>query len=239
MIPSSRVLPAALAAFTLAACDRPASETDATDTATPPPATQAIAPPAGAPVPRAPDVFRVRFETSKGPFVVEARRSWSPHGVDRFHQLVTAGYYDNNRFFRVVPGFIVQFGMHGDPEVNRSWDALRIPDDPVVQQNRRGTVTFAKPMAPNARTTHLFINYADNFNLDEMGFSPIGSVVEGMSVVDSIFPGYQEGPQQDAIAAEGNAYLDRQFPNLDFIRSARILPATTTDQTARPDTAKP
>lgn len=239
MTSSARFPSAALVALALIACDRPASDTPATDTATAPPSTQAIAPPAGAPVPRAPDVFRVRFETSKGPFVVEARRSWSPHGVDRFHQLVTAGFYDNNRFFRVVPGFIVQFGMHGDPEVNRSWDALTIPDDPVVQQNRRGTVTFAKPMAPNARTTHLFINFADNLNLDEMGFSPIGTVVEGMSVVDSIFPGYQERPDQGAIAAEGNAYLDRQFPNLDFIRTARLVSQVTADSAARPDSARP
>lgn len=239
MISFSRFLPGALVALALTACDRPASDTRATDTTQPSTSTQAVAPPAGAPVPRAPDVFRVRFETSKGPFVVEARRSWSPHGVDRFHQLVTAGFYDNNRFFRVVPGFIVQFGMHGDPEVNRSWDALTIPDDPVVQQNRRGTVTFAKPGVPNSRTTHLFVNYADNLSLDEMGFSPIGTVIEGMGVVDSIYAGYGENPGQPQIEAEGNAYLERDFPNLDFIRTARILPQATADSSARRDSARP
>ncbi|HSA54859.1 MAG TPA: peptidylprolyl isomerase [Gemmatimonadaceae bacterium] len=223
----------------VAACDRPASETPGADSAAAPPADQAVAPSAGSPAARAPDVFRVRFETSRGSFVVEARRAWSPNGVDRFHQLVSSGFYDNNRFFRVVPGFIVQFGMHGDPEVNRSWDALTIPDDPVVQQNRRGTVTFAKPDAPNARTTHLFINYADNLSLDAMGFSPIGTVVEGMSVVDNIFPGYEQRPQQPLIAAEGNEYLQREFPDLDFIRTARIVPLATADSTARRDSTRP
>ena len=139
----------------------------------------------------------------------------------------------------IVPGFIVQFGMHPDPEVNRSWDALTFPDDPVVQQNRRGTVTFAKPTAPNSRTTHLFINYADNFNLDEMGFSPIGTVVEGMSVVDSIYPEYGERPRQEIIAAQGNAYLEREFPNLDFIRSARVVPSATADSASRSQGARP
>ena len=129
--------------------------------------------------------------------------------------------------------------MHPDPEVNRSWDALTFPDDPVVQQNRRGTVTFAKPTAPNSRTTHLFINYADNFNLDEMGFSPIGTVVEGMSVVDSIYPEYGERPRQEIIAAQGNAYLEREFPNLDFIRSARVVPSATADSASRSQGARP
>lgn len=235
----TRVLPAALVSLGLTACDRPASDAPATDTTSPPASPQAVAPPAGSPVPRAPDVFRVRFETSKGPFVIEARRSWSPNGVDRFHQLVTAGYYDNNRFFRVLPGFIVQFGMHGDPAVNRTWDSLTIADDPVVQQNRRGTVTFAKPMSPNSRTTHLFINYADNLNLDGMGFSPIGTVVEGMAVVDSIYAGYGENPQQNRIAAEGNAYLNREFPNLDFIRTARLVPQAAADSASRPGSGTP
>jgi peptidyl-prolyl cis-trans isomerase A (cyclophilin A) len=181
-------------------------------------------------------MFRVRFETSRGTFVVEAQRAWSPNGVDRFHQLVSSGFYDNNRFFRVVPGFVVQFGIHGDPSVARQWEQLAIPDDPVVQSNRRGTLTFATA-GPNTRTTQLFINFADNLNLDAMGFSPFGRVIEGMDVVDRIHAGYGERPEQGRIATEGNAYLEREFPELDFIRTARVLPQTVADSTARPDSA--
>lgn len=193
----------------------------------------------GEPTPRAPEVFRVRFETSRGPFVVEARRAWAPNGVDRLYQLVTSGYYDNNRFFRVVPGFVTQFGMHGDPEVNAAWERLTIPDDPVVESNRRGTVTFASAMRPGTRTTQLFINLADNMNLDGMGFPPIGMVVEGMSVVDLLHGGYGDGPpmgtgpDQMRIANEGNAYLEREFPRLDFIRTARLVEAAADSNAGR------
>jgi peptidyl-prolyl cis-trans isomerase A (cyclophilin A) len=228
------VAPALSLVLAVAACDRPASETPAADTTAG--TTQAPAPAAAEPAPRAPDVFRVRFETSRGVFVVEARRAWSPNGADRFHQLVTSGFYDNNRFFRVLPGFVVQFGIHGDPAVARQWEGLAIPDDPVVQNNRRGTVSFATG-GPNTRTTQLFINYADNLNLDAMGFSPIGRVIEGMGVVDRIYPGYSERPDQRRITAEGNAYLEREFPELDFIRTARIVSPVVADSTTRPDSA--
>lgn len=184
--------------------------------------------------PPAPSVFYVRFETSKGPFVVEAHRDWAPHGVDRFHQLVQNQYFDNVRFFRVISSFMAQFGMHGEPKVNATWDKLPIPDDSVVESNRRGYVSFAMEMSgPNTRTTQLFINTVNNRPLDEMGFAPIGRVVEGMAVVDSLFADYGDappggqGPDQTRITAEGNAYLEREFPKLDFIRTARVVSDST------------
>jgi peptidyl-prolyl cis-trans isomerase A (cyclophilin A) len=189
----------------------------------PPPQGSDTAPraPSGAATP-APDSFRVAFETTRGTFVVDVIRAWSPRGVDRFHELVNAGYFTNVAFFRVLPGFVAQFGMHGDPAVNRRWDERQIPDDPVVQSNKRGTIVFATA-GPNTRATQFFINYSDNARLDAMGFSPFGRVVEGMRVVDSIYGGYGEAPDQARIAAEGNTYLKREFPRLDYIKSARIL----------------
>ncbi len=177
---------------------------------------------------RAPSVFLTRFETSKGPFVIETRRSWAPRGADRFHQLVRSGFFDNTRFFRVVTSFMVQFGVHGDPEVNAAWEALTIPDDSVTQSNRRGFVSFAMA-GPDTRTTQVFINLIDNVRLDEMGFAPFGQVVEGMEVVDSLFADYGDGPpsgfgpDQTRLMKEGNAYLEREFPRLDFVRTARII----------------
>jgi peptidyl-prolyl cis-trans isomerase A (cyclophilin A) len=176
----------------------------------------------------APDSFRVAFETSRGRFVVDANRAWAPRGVDRFHYLVRQGFYDGVRFYRVLPGFIVQFGLHGDPAVSKTWEEREFADDPFAQSNRRGTVTFATA-GPNTRTTQLFINTADNLNLDGMGFTPIGTVVEGMDVVDGLYAEYGEGapdgpgPDQQRIVDEGNAYLTRQFPKLDHIRTARIV----------------
>ena len=181
----------------------------------------------------APSVFYVRFETSKGPFVVEAHRDWAPHGVDRFHQLVQSQYFDNVGFFRVVSSFMAQFGMHGDPTVNAAWENLTIPDDSVVQSNRRGYVSFASLSTPNSRTTQLFISTVNNRPLDEMGFAPIGRVVEGMAVVDSLYADYGDappggqGPDQTRITAEGNGYLEREFPKLDFIRTARVVSDST------------
>lgn len=181
---------------------------------------------------RAPAVFRVRFETSKGPFVVEARRALAPLGVDRFYQLTRSGFFDNVRFFRAVPGFMVQFGVHGDPKVNAAWDALAIADDTVAQSNTRGTLTFAMA-GPNTRTTQMFINLVDNGSLDSQGFAPIGQVVEGMAVIDSLHMGYGDGPpmgfgpDQGRIMQEGNAYLERDFPKLDFIRTARLVGDST------------
>ena len=213
-------LASAAAMLLLAACDRstPAPADTATPAPTPPP------PAAPAPVAAAPAQFRVRFETSRGPIVVLAHRDWSPNGVDRLYQLVEQGYYDDARFFRVVPEFIVQFGMHGDPATNTRWTAQKVMDDPVKESNRRGMVTFAMIQGtPNSRTTQLFINLRDNAMLDQMGFPPIGEVVEGMSVVDALHSGYGETPQQGLIDAEGNAYLKRQFPKLDFVRTAKVV----------------
>jgi peptidyl-prolyl cis-trans isomerase A (cyclophilin A) len=170
----------------------------------------------------APDAFRVAFETTRGNFVVDVIRAWSPRGVDRFHELVNAGYFTDVAFFRVLPGFVAQFGMHGDPAVNRRWGDRPILDDPVVQSNKRGTIVFATS-GPNTRGNQFFINYSDNTRLDGRGFSPFGRVVEGMSVVDSIYADYGETPDQSRIAAQGNAYLKQQFPRLDYIKSARIV----------------
>jgi peptidyl-prolyl cis-trans isomerase A (cyclophilin A) len=177
---------------------------------------------------RAPATFRARFETSKGIFVIEVRRDWAPLGADRFYNLVKSGYYDGVRFFRVIPGFMAQFGIHGDPRVSAAWRDARIPDDPVRQRNARGMVTFATA-GPGTRTTQLFINYRDNNPLDGMGFAPFGRVVEGMEVVDRLYGGYGEGapggrgPDQGRIQAEGNAYLERAFPELDQVRRATIV----------------
>lgn len=183
----------------------------------------------------APSVFRVRFETSKGTFVLEAHRAWAPLGADRLYQLVQSRFFDNTRFFRAITGFMVQFGLHGDPEVNAAWQNLAIRDDSVAQSNQRGTMSFAT-MGPGTRTTQVFINLVDNRSLDEMGFSPVGMVIEGMAVVDSLYAGYGEGypggfgPDQARIMSEGNAYLEREYPKLDFIRTARLVdPAGVTD----------
>jgi peptidyl-prolyl cis-trans isomerase A (cyclophilin A) len=214
-------IPSAALLVLIAACDRPAPPPADSATATPP------APPAATtPAVAAPAVFRVRLETSRGPIVIEARRDWSPNGVDRFFQLVESGYYDDVRFFRVVPGFVVQFGMHGDPATNAKWVGQQVIDDPVKQSNRRGMVTFAQAQGvPNSRTTQLFVNLQDNAGLDAGGFAPIGEVVEGMSVIDALYSGYADEPtgRQGEIAAEGNAYLNRTFPKLDFIRTARVV----------------
>jgi peptidyl-prolyl cis-trans isomerase A (cyclophilin A) len=186
-------------------------------------------PPAEAMNERAPDTVRVRFETTKGPFVVEAYRAWAPHGVDRFYQLVKMGFYNDTRFFRVIGGFMAQFGVSGDPGVTAAWQDRSLPDDPVGHTNERGTVTFAAKSAPNSRTTQLFISYRDNSNLDASGFSPIGKVIEGMSVVDSLYSGYGEGapdgngPDQMRATAEGNTYLDAAFPKLDRITKAELI----------------
>lgn len=170
----------------------------------------------------APASYRVRFETSAGAFTVEVTRAWAPLGADRFYNLVRHGFFDGTRFFRVVPGFVVQFGLSGDPAISARWRTASIPDDPVLQHNTRATVTFATA-GPATRTTQMFINFGDNTRLDGMGFSPLGSVVEGMDVVDRIYAGYGEQPDQGRIEMQGNAYLRSQFPKLDSIAHATVV----------------
>jgi peptidyl-prolyl cis-trans isomerase A (cyclophilin A) len=177
----------------------------------------------------APAVYRVDVDTSKGPFVIEVHRDWAPIGADRFYNLVKSGFFTDVRFFRVVEGFMVQFGIHGDPRVSAAWKNARIKDDPVRVSNKRTFVTFATA-GPNTRTTQVFINFGDNSNLDRQGFAPFGQVVSGMKAVDSLFSAYGEGapqgrgPDQSRIQAEGNAYLTGSFGNLDYIKKATIEP---------------
>ncbi len=184
---------------------------------------------AGAPYGEAQAEFRVLFETTKGNFVVELIREWSPKGVDHFYRLVEIGYYADVAFFRVIGGFMVQFGIHGDPEINTVWADANVDDEPVKASNKRGFLTYAKSSRPNSRSTQLFINLVDNLSLDSMGFSPIGRVVEGMSVVDSLHSGYGEGaprgrgPSQQLFGEGGNSYLRKQFPKLDYIKRTVIL----------------
>lgn len=170
-----------------------------------------------------PETFQVRFETSCGDFVVEVQRKWAPKGADRFHQLVTAGYYDECRFFRVVPDFVVQWGINGNPAVYAKWKDNEIADDPVVQSNLTGFVTFATK-GPDTRTCQLFINTADNERLDALGFAPFGKVVEGMDVVKKINAEYGQKPNQLLIQEQGNEYLKSNFPKLDYIRKATVIP---------------
>jgi peptidyl-prolyl cis-trans isomerase A (cyclophilin A) len=166
--------------------------------------------------------FRVLLDTSKGPVVIDVDRSLAPIGAQHFYELVKAKYYDGSRFYRVVPGFVVQWGAAADPKVTQKWD-VTIKDDPVKGSNTRGTVAFAATGQPNSRTTHLFINLGDNTKLDAMGFAPIGKVTSGMNAVDNIYPGYGEAPNQNAIEEDGNAYLQKNFPQLDYIKTARIV----------------
>lgn len=179
---------------------------------------------------KSPETFKAQFDTTKGKFTVEVTRSLSPNGADRFYNLVRSGYFTDIAFFRVISGFMCQFGVHGDPAVSAKWREASMPDDAVKGSNVRGAITFATA-GPNTRTTQLFINFGDNRNLDGMGFSPFGKVIEGMDVVDKIYNEYGEGaprgrgPDQGRIQREGNAYLKKDFPNLDYIKSASIVPA--------------
>jgi len=170
----------------------------------------------------APATFRVNFDTSRGPIVIEVTRADAPLGADRFYNLVKANYFEGVRFFRVIPGFMAQFGLAADPAVSKTWD-VPIQDDPVKASNVRGTLTFAATGAPNSRSTQLFINFGDNSRLDSQRFAPFGKVVSGMEFVDQIYSGYGETPDQGRIEAEGNAYLEKEFPRLDYIRTARIV----------------
>jgi peptidyl-prolyl cis-trans isomerase A (cyclophilin A) len=177
---------------------------------------------------QAPAAYKVKFDTSVGEFVVQVTRDWAPNGADRFFNLVKNGFYDDARFFRAIPNFMVQFGIHADPAVSAVWQKAQIPVDPVKQSNKRGFVTYAMGASPSTRTTQVFINFRNNTNLDGMGFAPFGEVVTGMDVVDKISTVYGEGaprgkgPEQGRIQAEGNAYLIKSFPKLDYIKAATV-----------------
>jgi peptidyl-prolyl cis-trans isomerase A (cyclophilin A) len=177
---------------------------------------------------KAPETYKAKFDTSKGVFVVEVHRDWAPLGADRFYNLVRNGFYNNVRFFRVLTGFMAQFGMSGTPAVQKVWGApaQNLKDDPVKQSNKRGYITFANA-GPNSRSTQVFINMVDNTFLDPeaMHFAPFGQVVEGMDVVDMLYTGYgrQNVPDQSRITNEGNVYLTKEYPKLDFVKTATIV----------------
>ena len=176
----------------------------------------------------APATYTANFDTSAGAFVITVNREWAPHGADRFFNLVKNGFFNDVRFFRAIPNFMVQFGIHGTPSVATAWRSARLPVDKVVQSNRRGFVTYAMSGSPDTRTTQVFINFGDNANLDKLGFAPFGQVTSGMDVVDKIYTGYGagaprgSGPDQGRLQAEGNAYLMKSFPKLDYVKAATI-----------------
>jgi peptidyl-prolyl cis-trans isomerase A (cyclophilin A) len=183
---------------------------------------------------KAPATYKAKFDTTKGAFVITIHRDWAPHGADRFYNLVKNGYYDDVAFFRVIDGFMAQIGMNGKPDIQSAWDKARLQDDAVKESNKKGFVSFASAGA-NTRTTQFFINLGDNARLDKPGacgpgcaFPPIGEVTEGMNVVEQIYSGYGEGaprgrgPAQDRIRMEGNTYLKKEFPKLDYVKKATI-----------------
>lgn len=177
---------------------------------------------------QAPEVFQVNLDTSKGPVTIEVHRDWAPVGADHFYSLVKTGFYNDARFFRVVRNFVVQFGVSGDPQTNRLWSSVSLPDDPVKQHNTRSTITYAT-RGPNTRTTQVFINLKDNReSLDRTGFAPFGKVTAGMEAVDNFYNSYGDmpprgqGPDPSQIQLQGNAYLESRFPRLDYIRKATI-----------------
>lgn len=173
----------------------------------------------------APADYKAEFVTTKGNFVIEVHRDWAPVGADRFYNLVKNGFFSNAAFFRVVPNFMVQFGLSANPAVNKAWQNANLRDDPVKESNKRGYITFAQTSAPNSRSTQVYINFKDNTFLDSQRFAPFGEVVEGMDVVDKITSQYGETPDQGKITDEGDGYISKNFPNIDKIKSARILPA--------------
>jgi peptidyl-prolyl cis-trans isomerase A (cyclophilin A) len=172
----------------------------------------------------APATYKVKFATTKGDFVVTVNRSLAPLGADRFYNLIKAGYYNDAKFFRVVPGFVVQFGLAADPKVTQVWQNTNLKDDAVKSSNKKGSLTFATA-GPNTRTTQVFINLGNNAGLDSQGFAPFGEITEGMNVVEQLYSGYGEGATnlQGQIAAKGNAFLSQSFPNLDGIKTATIM----------------
>jgi peptidyl-prolyl cis-trans isomerase A (cyclophilin A) len=189
---------------------------------------------------KAPDVYEVKFVTTKGDFVLQVTRAWAPLGADRFYSLVKNHYYDGASFFRVVPGFVVQFGLTGSPAVNKAWTDANIKDDPVVQSNVAGSITFAMA-GPNTRTTQVFINLANNARLDASGFAPFGKVTDGMDVVSQFYSGYGDATtsHQDEITNQGKAYLDKNWPKLDSIKTATIISPAAASKTSAAKGAAP
>lgn len=183
------------------------------------------------------DGFTVKLETSKGDVLIEVHPEWAPHGAKRFRELVEAGFYDDCRFFRVLEGFMAQTGINGDPAVHAKWKDKTIPGDRPKQSNQKGFVTFAMGGSPDTRSTQFFINYRDSSYLDKDGFAPFGQVIEGMDVVEALYSGYGEGapngrgPSQGRVVSEGNEFLNREFPKLDFIKTARIVGNDQTGKT--------
>jgi peptidyl-prolyl cis-trans isomerase A (cyclophilin A) len=193
----------------------------------------ATVPAAKRPLRKAPPIpaeYKVKLETTKGDVIIQVHRDWAPIAADHFYELVTKGYYDKNAFFRALKGYIVQFGMNGDPKVTARWNNVPIKDDPRKMPNKAGTVTFAQTSRPDSRTTHIFINLADNSGaLDAAGFTPFGEVISGMDIVNNFYAEYGDGPpdgtgpDQEAISHSGNAYLQKAFPNLDYIKKATVI----------------
>jgi peptidyl-prolyl cis-trans isomerase A (cyclophilin A) len=188
---------------------------------------------------KAPEVYEVKFATTKGDFVIRVTREWAPQGADRFYNLVLSHFYDEASFFRVLPGFVVQFGLNANPQISRVWQTANFKDDPVKQSNRPGFITFATA-GPNTRTTQVFINLGNNAQLDSMGFAAFGEVTEGMDVVRQLYSGYGEGapsgrgPDQGSVSSQGKAYLDKDFPKLDSIKTATIsTPMTGVGEAAK------
>jgi peptidyl-prolyl cis-trans isomerase A (cyclophilin A) len=185
---------------------------------------------------RAPETFKVKFATTKGDVIIEVTRAWAPNGADRFYNLVRAGYFTDVPFFRVISGFMAQFGISGKREIAAVWASANIPDDRVMQSNKRGMVTYAQSSAKNSRSTQIFINYGDNSRLDADGFAPFGKVIEGMDNVDKFYSGYGDTPDQMRFQAAGQPYLDRSFPKLDKIISASLVP--NAPAAPKPDASK-
>lgn len=193
---------------------------------------------------KAPDEYQVKFVTTAGDFTIKVTRAWAPNGADRFYNLVQHHFYDGSSFFRVVKGFMAQFGWSPFPPVNVAWINANIKDDPVKQSNHRGYITFAMSSRPNSRSTQVFINLVDNDSLNGRGFAPFGQVIEGMENVDKIYSGYGEGepdgngPRQDYVAGRGHTYLEKNFPKLDVVRSATLVQAEASPASAAPSPAK-
>jgi peptidyl-prolyl cis-trans isomerase A (cyclophilin A) len=172
----------------------------------------------------APAIYKAKFTTTQGDFVVQVTRAWAPIGADRFYNLVRDKFFDGGAFFRVIPGFMAQFGLSPNPAVSAAWNGQNLIDEPVKQSNKRGFITFAKASMPNTRTTQVFINYGDNSRLDADGFAPFGEVIEGMEVVEKFNSEYGGSPDQGAIQQLGKSWIDKNMPKVDLIKTAVIVP---------------